>query len=149
MTLHWKKLWKTTQKLKRKIKNTIKIYYVNQISNNTRLDEKIIKDSIQQTSKITDDNYKLDLIIYYKGTKMENYILKSSLSDNTILQMSYLTYKINCFVKDCKIPKPYYIGQTKNSISRTEHLQNGALKDHMWNIHKDILKNRYNLKCII
>ena len=55
--------------------------------------------------------------------------------------MSNVVYKINCPVEDCELPKPYYIGQTQNSISRrmTEHLQNGSMKDHMINSHKNIL----------
>ena len=55
------------------------------MSNNTRLDEDIIKYTIKQRIKCTDDNYKLDLVIYYKGTKTKNYIIKNSLSNNSIL----------------------------------------------------------------
>ena len=93
---------------------------------------------IKQKTKCTDDNYKLNLIIYYKETKTKNYIIKNSLNNNSILQMSHVVYKIDCPVEDCELPKPYYIGQTQNSISRrmTEHLQNGAMKDHMRNIHR-------------
>ena len=58
-------------------------------------------------------NYKLDLVIYYKGTKTKNYIIKNSLSNNSILQMFHLVYKINCPVEDCELPKPYNIGQTQ------------------------------------
>ena len=94
------------------------------MSNNTRLDEDIIKYTIKQRIKCTDDNYKLDLVIYYKGTKTKNYIIKNSLSNNSILQISHVVYKINCPMKGCELPKPYYKGQTQNSISRrmTEHL---------------------------
>ena len=56
------------------------------MSNNTRLDEKIIKDIIKQ-KKCIDDNYKLDMIIYYKGKKTKNCIIKNSLNNNSILQM--------------------------------------------------------------
>ena len=43
--------------------------------------------------------------------------------------------KINCFVEDYEIPKPY---SKQNSINRsmTEHNQNGALKDYIRNILK-------------
>ena len=37
--------------------------------NNARLNEKIIQDIIKQKTNHTDDNHKLDLIIYYKGIK--------------------------------------------------------------------------------
>ena len=55
--------------------------------------------------------------------------------------MSHVVYKINCPVEDCELLKAYYIGQTQNSISRrmTEHLQNGAVKEHMMNKHRTIL----------
>ena len=122
-------------------KNKIRIYYENQMSNNTKMDEKIIKDIIRQKTKCKDDNNKLDLIIYYKGIKTKSLIIKNSSNNNSILQMSHVVYKINCPVEDCELPKPYYIGQTQNSISRrmTEHLQNGSMKDHMINSHKNIL----------
>ena len=49
--------------------------------------------------------------------------------------MSHVIFKINWSVEDCELCKPYYIGQTKNSIIKkmTKILQNGALKDHMRN----------------
>ena len=55
--------------------------------------------------------------------------------------MSHVVYKINCPVEVCKLPKPYYKGQSQNLIGRrmTEHLQNGAMKNHMRNIHRNIL----------
>ena len=59
-----------------------------------------------QCGKYTDDNYKLDLVIFYKGTKTRNCIIKNSLSNNSILQMSHVVYKINCPVEDCELSKP-------------------------------------------
>ena len=56
---------------------------------NTRLDEKMVKNIIKQKTKCTDDNYKFDLTIYFKGTKMKNCIIKNSLSNNWTLQMSH------------------------------------------------------------
>ena len=40
--------------------------------------------------------------------------------------------------------------QTQNSISRrmTEHLQNGALKDHVKNSHRNILRLKLKIICI-
>ena len=58
--------------------NTVKINYENQMSNNT-----------MQKAKCTDNNYKLDLIINYKGSKTTNCIIK-----------------INYPVEDCELPKP-------------------------------------------
>ena len=55
--------------------------------------------------------------------------------------MSRVVYEINCPVENCELPNSNYIGQMQNSISRrmTEHLQNGAMKDHMRNIYINIL----------
>ena len=67
--------------------------------------------------------------------------------------MSQVIYKINCPVEDCELPKSYYISQTQNSISRImkEHLQNGAMKDYVRNIHRNILTRLEiikNVSCI-
>ena len=77
-------------------KNKIRIYYENQMTNNTEMDEKIIKDIIRQKTKCKDDNNKLDLIIYYKGIKTKSLIIKNNSNNNSILQMSHVVYKINC-----------------------------------------------------
>ena len=67
--------------------------------------------------------------------------------------MSYVVHKIDCPVEDCELPNPYYIGQIKISISRriTKHIQNGVAKDHIRNIHRNILTRSEivkNVTCI-
>ena len=39
--------------------------------------------------------YKLDLIIYYKDAKTKNYMIKTILSNNSIIQTYHVVYKIN------------------------------------------------------
>ena len=134
-------------------KNKIKVYYENQMSKNAKLDEKILKNIIKQRTKCTNDNDMINLIIYYKGTKTKDHIIKNSLTSSSVLQMSHVVYRINCPVEDCELLKAYYIGQTQNSISRrmTEHLQNGAVKEHMMNKHRTILTRSdivKNVSCI-
>ena len=53
-------------------------------------------------------------------------------------------------MEDCEFPKPNYIGQIQNSINRrmTEHLPNGAMKDHMRNIHRGILTRSEIIKIV-
>ena len=50
-----------------------KVYYMNQMHNNYRIDEHIIKNLVQQNTKCTTPDHKLTLIIYYKNTKI-NYV---------------------------------------------------------------------------
>ena len=47
----------------------------------------------------SDDTYKLNFIIYYKGKKQKNYIIKNSLNNNSIIQMSHVVFKLNCPVE--------------------------------------------------
>ena len=51
-------------------------------------------------------------LVYYEETKTKNYITKNSLSNNSILEISYVVYTIDCTMKDCKLPKQYYIDET-------------------------------------
>ena len=83
----------------------------------------------------------INLIIYYKRTKPKDHIIRNNLHSSSVLQMSHVVNKINCPVEDCKLLKVYCTGQAQNSIIRrmTEHLQNGALKEHMMNKHRPIL----------
>ena len=121
--------------------NKINLYYENQMSLNYKVDEKILKDIIKTKTKCINDKDSLNVIIYYKSLKTRHHLIKNNLNSTSILNKSHVVYKITCPVKDCELSNPFYIGQTQNTISRrlTEHLQFGAIKDHM------ILKHKSNL----
>ena len=78
----------------------VKFYYENQMFNNARLDGKMEKKLFRKTKCANDDN-KLNLIIYNKGTKNKNHIIKNSLDNNSILKVPYKVYTINYLVEDC------------------------------------------------
>ena len=79
---------------------------------------KKIRDIIKQKIKCTGDNYRFDPIIYYEGSKTKKYIIKNSLSNNSILQMSHVVYKIDCPVEDCNFPK--HTASVKHKIQSEE-----------------------------
>ena len=59
------------------IKNTQtthKVYYMNQMHTNYRIDEHIIKNLVKQNTKCITPDHKLILIIYYKNTKINEKI---------------------------------------------------------------------------
>ena len=47
--------------------NKIKIYYKNQMSISYKIDERIIRNVIKENIRFTNDNAKLNVIIYYKS----------------------------------------------------------------------------------
>ena len=49
--------------------NKIKSYYKNQMSTSYKIDERIIRNVIKENIRITNNNDKLDVIIYYKSQK--------------------------------------------------------------------------------
>ena len=71
--------------------------------------------------------------------------MKNNISvSHSVLKSSHVVYSISSLREDCVLPKSYYIGQTQNTMSLrlTDHLQNGAIKDHMRNCHQKILSRK-------
>ena len=66
-------------------KNKIKVIYENQMSNNAKLDEKVLKNIIKQRTKCTNANDMINMIIYYKWTKTKDHIIKNSLTSSLFL----------------------------------------------------------------
>ena len=55
------------------------------------------------------------------------------------LAMSHVIYEIKCPRGDYVLPNPSYIGQTRNTLKTrlTQHRQNGAIVEHMTNVHNN------------
>ena len=68
--------------------------------------KKLYKILTNKNAKYTDNNNKLNRIIYSKGTKTKNSIIKNISNNNSILQIPHIVCKINYPVVDCELPKP-------------------------------------------
>ena len=120
--------------------NNINIFYKNQMHNNHKTDEKVIKRIMQQNVKCTDTSNNLKLIVYYKNKKVSNSIMKNSPSSNSDkLKSSNVVYEYKCITGDCALQNhSSYIGMTRTTLSRrlTCHLQQGAIKRHHVETHE-------------
>ena len=112
-------------------------------------DEKVIKDIIKQNVKPTNENEKIDVVIYYKNLKTKNLIMKNNMTrTQDPLMTSWTVYKFKCPNEDCELLNPSYIGQTRNTIKTRlqQHCRDGAIKEHMERKHNtglntEILEN--------
>ena len=61
-------------------KEEVLIVYENQMNEQYKKDEKIIKDIISNTGKTTDHYKRLKIIIYYLNCKVKNIIMKNNIN---------------------------------------------------------------------
>ena len=124
------------------------------MTENYKLDEKVLKDIFRNKIKCINSNEKIHLLIYYKSKKVSNLLMRNNLNyEKSEMNRSHMVYKINCPVKDCDLSNPCYVGYTQNTIEKrlSGHLYNGAPKDHMIEHHNRIISKKElenNVKCI-
>ena len=112
-------------------KNSIQIYYNNQMHQNYVIEERVIKDIIKNNTKTIDPTQKLNIIFYYKNPKCSNLVMKNNLSAKpTTLQQTNVVYSFSCPSPHCKAEQ--YIGLTQTTLSRrlTMHAQAGSIFQH-------------------
>ena len=113
----------------------IKLYYENQMNNQYKKDEKIMKDIIRKNVKPANENDKMELIIYYRNIKTKNLIMKNNIAsnNNNPLSKSRSLYKFTCPHEDCELLTSSYIGMTRNTINKRleQHCKDGAIKEHL------------------
>ena len=127
--------------------NKITVYYQNQMHNNYKIDERVIKSIIKNHTSCIKDNMKLNTIIYYRSKKTCNLVMKNNISPAiTEAQKSHCVYKFDCFIQGYKPEE--YIGYTETSLIKrlTSHTYNGSIKQHLMTKHntqptKELLLN--------
>lgn len=136
-------------------KQKIKIYYENQINEQYKKDEKIIKDIVKKNVCTINPEEVLDVVIYYKNLKTKNLIMKNDLKPTPDKMLrNWSVYKYKCHVEDCELRNPTYIGQTRNTIRKrlSQHCNDGAIKEHLQYKHnlqpnqKDLEENTSPIK---
>jgi len=124
-------------------KNSIKLYYCNQMNEAYATDERVLRQIIRDNVQCCNTEDRLDLVIYYKNKKVSNLIMKNNLTqDNRTLKRTNVIYKFSCPIEDCVLQNnANYIGMTRTTLSRrlTMHLQSGNIKTHMRDKHNSNL----------
>ena len=103
--------------------------------------KEIIRNIIEQNTRVVNNNDKLDLIIYYKNPKTAQLIMTNNTNKKTQLNTNNVIYQFTCPNEDCMLRSTNYIGSTTTTLSRrlTMHLTNGAIKKHQLARHQSNL----------
>ena len=113
----------------------IKLFYKNQMHNNYKKDESVLREIISNNVSPVNPNSNVNLIIYYKNKKTANFILKNNPAPHPdMLKKRNVVYRFTCPVERC----PHiYIGMTTMRFSKriSCHVQEGAIHSHFNNIH--------------
>ena len=118
-------------------KDLIPVYYENQMNQNYRLEERIIKNIIYSNTKCLQSESKLNLIFYYKSPKASSLVMKNNMSPYpTLLQQSSVIYKFCCPLPHSQAVE--YVGLTQTTLSRRlmYHAQDGGICKHFKNCHE-------------
>ena len=124
----------------------LKIFYKNQMHQNYKLEERILKEIIYENTKCVNPQEKLTLIIYYKNLKTSNLIMKNNPSPKPpTLQQHNVIYMYSC--NECITQHGQageYVGMTQTTLSRrlTMHLQTGSIKQHHLTNHETTLDRK-------
>ena len=82
--------------------NIYQTFYRNQMHNNYKSDEKILKTLIHKNILPTDPNKKIKRIIYYNKFKTSNLFIRNNSSPSIgVLQKTNVIYKFKCPLGDC------------------------------------------------
>ena len=108
----------------------IKVFYKNQYHNNYKEDEKAIRKILEDNVRVTADNVKLNLIIYYSNKKSVNLIMKNNprgVVDK--LRRRSVVYHFKCPIQGCTSE---YIGMSTTSLFKriSCHAQEGNIFSH-------------------
>ena len=78
-------------------KNSIKIFYHNQMQSNYKKEERIIKELLRTNIQCVSPNDKLDIISYYKNKRSCNLVMKNNVSPKPHpMQQAGTVYKFEC-----------------------------------------------------
>ena len=114
----------------------IKLYYRGFMNNRYQEEEKALQDIIQRNVSPTNSDQKIKLTIYYKNKKSSQLLMKNNPAPpENHLRKTNVVYRYKCPIGGgC----PHsYIGLTTTRLSKriSNHLQGGAIYDHVFNDH--------------
>ena len=117
-------------------------------------DEKALRDIVKRNCTPRNQEDILNVLIYYRNPRTSSLVLKNNLAaDKDKLKQSYVVYKYSCpHSKDGALCKNEYIGYTTQSLSQrlTNHMQRGAIKLHLKNVHNiDMSRHDLNTNTVI
>ena len=117
-------------------KETIDLFYHNQMHRNYKIDERVLTDIIHNNVSSINPDKKVKLHIYYKNRKAANFIIRNNLSSPTppLLQTG-LIYEFKCPFPHGQVES--YIGLTQTTLKQRllSHTYKGSIHDHFVTHH--------------
>ena len=116
-------------------KPSIPIYYKAQFHQNYKLDERVIKNILNNKIKSNCDS-EIQIRIYYQGSKTCNLVMKNNLNPKPSgLSEANIIYKFEC--PELHGQATCYVGATQTTLSRrlTAHKQHGSICEHYLRFH--------------
>ena len=127
-------------------KNTINLFYKNQMTPGYKNDEAALKKIISRNCKPAEATNKLKVNIYYQSPTVSSLIMKNNpTKDQASLKQCNVVYRYQCNTGDCALlPNSGYIGCTTTTLARrlTMHLQNGGPQVHAQTKHNTVLTRK-------
>jgi len=120
------------------IDNQINFYYRGQMSSNYKLEEKRLKNIIDDNVTAVHDNDKVSLIIYYRNKKLKNLLISNKpKSTSNIADRHHVVYQYTCSLDGCNAVNSSYVGYTTCTIWERfkMHAQNGSILKHLSEQH--------------
>ena len=114
------------------------VYYCNQYSSAHKTDERILRQIIRNNVQCTENNHRLNLVIFYQSNTIKQLVSKNnSTPKQPDLKQSNVVYEFKCPHGECALQQNSYIGMTTTSLSRrlTMHLAGGGSKSHYETAH--------------
>ena len=117
------------------------LQYKNQMSEAYRVDERTLQEIIHNNITCTNPHHKIRLSIYYKSPKISNLLINNKPHTPNSTQKANVVYQFTCPFEGCKLQTSNYIGFTRTTLSRrlTYHMNNGAIKQHIYQCHQSAL----------
>ena len=117
---------------------TYKLYYRNQYCPNYKMDDRFLKQIINNNIICTQPHETKQLVPYYKSNTITSLIIKNNQCPSTPTLKKNLICKFTCTHCDYKHQSNTYIGLATTSLSSwlTMHLSSWAPKQHTFDTHK-------------
>ena len=117
--------------------------YQYQITPSYKIYERILNNIVKNNTRCTDDNDKLELVVYYKSKLTSQLIKTNNNEKKNMLNSTKVVYQFICPNEDCMLRKMNNIGSTTTTLSRrlTMHLTSGAIREHqIWTHHSNLTR---------
>ena len=126
------------KKLEDNNEEDIKIYFRSQMTNDFKLEEKILKKIINNDVKHHNQEKKIKFLIYYKNRKIKHMFIRNNITRRKEdCNVDYnVIYKYSCDKVPCNATQTCYIGHTTTTV-KERIKQHSSIKRHHRETHKE------------